>query len=80
MTLSAGPLLPILVDPSVQVLELEEIDGLQANTPFFLEITAVNINGERALNDRFIFSKKHRRKYGYLLSNVLTPLECSKIP
>lgn len=55
--LSVGPLLPTLVDSTIQVLQLPQVDGLQANLPFSLQITAVHDDGERAFNDRVTFSK-----------------------
>ena len=59
MVLSTTPLLPMLVDPSVQTLQLDVMHAglLQTNTLFALNITAVNINGENTLNDRVIFSE-----------------------
>lgn len=53
--LSVGPLLPILIDPSIQELELEAVEGLPTNLPFSLQITAVN--REIAFNSRVTFSK-----------------------
>lgn len=49
-----GPLLPILVDPTMQVVELERLSSLQKNRVYAAEIVADGVEG---LSETILLSK-----------------------
>lgn len=53
-----GPLFPVLVDPTMQILELKRLSNLQRNQIFMAEVTAINIDGKRMSSESTLFSKK----------------------
>ena len=56
-TNNIGPLLPVIVDPTIQTLKIEEQIELEENTVYMSRLIAVNENGEMASNGSILFSK-----------------------
>lgn len=62
-TFQVGPFLPVLIDPVVQRLQLQEVGGLEKNRIYRVQLIAINENGETASDESIPFSKSITWQY-----------------